>query len=47
MMPGGGRWLLLAGNMASGHFALALVCLKASAEWRKGWCSIWHEKETQ
>lgn len=40
MMPGSGRWLLLAGNMASGHFALALVCLKVSAEWRKGWCDM-------
>lgn len=26
--------------MASGHFALDLVCLGKSAEWQKGWCEM-------
>ena len=29
--------LVQAGNMASGHFALDLVCLGERAEWQKGW----------
>lgn len=32
--------LVQAGNMASGHFALDLVCLGESAEWQKGWCDM-------